>query len=528
MANRLRMAKIKAILTLAQHGWSCRRIGRELGIRHETVSKYIQAAGAPKPAKAPPGPDGSKPATAPPGSEPDPPDEEVGSQSDCEPFREQILAMLDLGLSAKRIWQDLRGEDAEFQASYWSVRRFVRSLRTTHPLPFRRLECEPGEEAQVDFGTGAPVRQEDGRKRRPHVFRIVLSHSRKAYSEVVYRQTTENFIRCLENAFWHFGGVPKVLVIDNLRAAVKRADWYDPELNPKLESFCEHYGVVVLPTRPYTPRHKGKVERGVDYVQNNALKGRVFDSLDEENRHLIDWETSVADTRIHGTTCKQVGRVFQEVERATLKPLPLERFPFFHEGQRTVHRDGHVEVDKSYYSVPPEHVGRRVWVRWDSRLVRISNQRMEQITIHAKQEPGRFSTQQKHIASEKISGVERGMTWWLKKASYIGPETADWATAMVKARGIQAMRPLMGLVQLAAKHRSSVIEKACGTAQSYGVYQLRTVRQLIQREAAKQQQFEFIQEHPMIRNMEDYGQIVRDSLRKEEGDEDRWQEVAGP
>ena len=154
MANRLGMAKIKAILTLHQHGWSCRRIGRELGIRHETASKYIQAVGA------------SKPATAPPGSEPDPPDAETGSQSDCDPFREQILALLDLGLSAKRIWQDLSGEETEFQASYWSVRRFVRSLRATHPLPFRRLECEPGEEAQVAFGTGAPVRQEGGRKRR--------------------------------------------------------------------------------------------------------------------------------------------------------------------------------------------------------------------------------------------------------------------------------------------------------------------------------------------------------------------------
>jgi hypothetical protein len=256
------------------------------------------------------------------------------------------------------------------------------------------------------------------------------------------------------------------------------------------------------------------VERGVDYVQNNALKGRIFDSLDEENRHLIDWETSVADTRIHGTTCKQVGRVFRDVERATLKSLPLERFPFFHESQRTVHRDGHVEVDKSYYSVPPEHVGRQVWVRWDSRLVRISNHRLEQITVHVKQEPGRFSTQPKHIASEKTSGVERGMTWWLKKASYIGPETAGWATAMVQARGIQALRPLMGLVQLAAKHRSSVIERACETAHSYGAYQLRTVRQLIRREADKQQKFEFIQEHPMIRNLEDYGQIVRDSLGK--------------
>jgi len=106
------------------------------------------------------------------------------------------------------------------------------------------------------------------------------------------------------------GGVPKILVIDNLRAAVKHPDWYDPELNPKLQAFSEHYGVVIIPTKPYTPRHKGKVERGVGYAQDNGLKGHTFDSLEAENRHLLCWEENIADTRIHGTTKKQVGKVF--------------------------------------------------------------------------------------------------------------------------------------------------------------------------------------------------------------------------
>ncbi|MBK8915080.1 MAG: transposase [Phycisphaerales bacterium] len=129
------------------------------------------------------------------------------------------------------------------------------------------------------------------------------------------RQTTDNFIRCLENAFQHFGGVPRMLVIDNLKAAVTKADWFDPEPNPKLQAFAEHCGTVIVPTRPYTPRHKGKVERGVDYVQENALKGRTFDSLADQNRYLAEWEAAVADTRIHGTTRQQVGRVFEQIER---------------------------------------------------------------------------------------------------------------------------------------------------------------------------------------------------------------------
>src|SRR5207244_3489783 len=122
----------------------------------------------------------------------------------------------------------------------------------------------------------------------------------------VYQQTTENFVRCLENAFWYFGGVPQHLVLDNLRAAVQKADWFDPELNPKIEAFAAHYGIAILPTKPYTPRHKGKVERGVDYVQENALKGHSFATLAEQNQHLLNWEHNVADTRVHGTTRQQV------------------------------------------------------------------------------------------------------------------------------------------------------------------------------------------------------------------------------
>ena len=131
----------------------------------------------------------------------------------------------------------------------------------------------------------------------------------------------------------------------------------------------------------------------------------------------------MADTRLHGTIRKQVGKLFQEVERGALQPLPVERFPFFHEGQRIVHRDGHVEVAKAYYSVPPEYLGRTLWVRWDLRLVRIFNSRMEQIAVHVRQEPGRFSTRRTHIATEKRSGVERGAVYLLGRARLIGEHT---------------------------------------------------------------------------------------------------------
>jgi transposase len=394
MANHLDMANIDSIVILHQRGWSQRRIARELGLDRETVARHLKAflAGS-KPASADQAPIGSGPILA--GSKPASADQApigsavavaaskpasadeapVGSgavadpaglvphaagepanpqgsrASACEPWRAFILGKLDQGLCAQRIFQDLTAEHG-YAGSYYSVCRFVRRLGVSTPLPFRRLECGPGAEVQVDFGTGAPI-VVDGKRRRTHVFRLVLSHSRKAYSEAVYQQTTDNFLLCMENAFWSFGGVPETVVLDNLKAAVAQADWFDPELNPKVRSFAAHYGVAFLPTRPYTPRHKGKVESGVNYVQENALKGRAFSQLEEENAFLRTWEQSVADTRVHGTIRQQVSKVFSEVERPALRPLPAERLPFFYESRRKVHRDGHVEVAKAYYSVPP-------------------------------------------------------------------------------------------------------------------------------------------------------------------------------
>ena len=295
---------------------------------------------------------------------------------------------------------------------------------------------------------------------------------------------------------------------------MKHPDWFDPELVPKLEAFCRHYGMAILPTRPYMPRHKGKVERGVAYVKGNGLKGHRFDSLEAENRHLAHWERTIADTRIHGTTRRQVGKMFAEAERGALRPLPRERFPFFHEAQRIVSRDGHVEVAKAYYSVPPEYLTRTVWVRWDARLVRIFNHRREQIAIHVRHEQGRFSTHGEHIAREKINGIERGAAYLLSKVSIIGLHTRQWAEAMVGARGIEGTRVLLGLLSLTKKHPSESLEKACEIALSHGAFRLRAIRQLLNRPQCKQEPLPFLEEHPIIRPLDDYARVVAAALER--------------
>jgi hypothetical protein len=265
----------------------------------------------------------------------------------------------------------------------------------------------------------------------------------------------------------------------------------------------------------------------VRYVQDNGVKAKQFSSLEQHNADLAHWEATVADVRIHGTTRQQVGKLFREVERAALRPLPRERFPNFQEAQRKVSRDGHVEVAKAYYSVPPEYLGHTVWARWDARLVRIFNHRFEQIALHVRHEQGRFSTQAQHLAPEKISGLERGAGYLLGKVRGIGPHTHHWAEAMLHARGIEGTRVLQGVLSLTKRHSSAELEKACEIALSHGAFRLRTLRQLLTRQGDRQLPLGFLEEHPIIRPLDDYAQVVQAALQRQAESNERFRRHDG-
>jgi transposase len=517
MAHRLAMDKVHAITSLHSQGMSERQIAKTLEISRKAVRRHLGRPSS-KDTKAPTGeaPTGSadaKDTKAPTGSTTDGTTGATRpSRSDCEGFRQLIIDKMEEGLTAQRIFQDLQ-EEHGFPGQYSSVRRFVHKLGQGTELPFRRIEVEAGYEMQVDYGTGARCQDHQGIYRKTHVFRLVLSHSRKGYTEAVRRLTTESFIRSLENAFRALGGVPKVVVFDNAKSAVIQADWYDPELNPKIIEFCRHYHVTFLPTRPRTPRHKGKVERGVGYAKGNALRGRTFGSLQAQNDHLHRWEKNVADTRIHGTTKRHVGTLFETVERAALGPLPLELFPLFEEGKRKVSRDGHIEVKRSFYSAPTEYVGCEVWARWNSQVVRILNHRLEQIAIHCRQEIGKFSTLPEHIAHEKINAVERGATYLLGKVRHVGPHSTRWAEAALQEHGIRGMRIIQGLLSLTRKYASDAIEAACDTAWRSRAFRYRIVKQLLENRGKSQQTMEFLEEHPVLRPMSEYGEFFRTAIQ---------------
>ena len=165
-----------------------------------------------------------------------------------------------------------------------------------------------------------------------------------------------------ETAFRRLGGSPRLVILDNLREGVIKADYSDPTLNPLFKDVLDHYGVVALPCRVRDPDRKGKVESGVGHAQKTPLKGMRFESLEEAQAYLDRWEARWADTRIHGTTKRQVATMFAE-EKPSLKPLPIEPFRYYQYGERVVHLDGCVEVEAAYYGLPPGWIGRQVKVQ---------------------------------------------------------------------------------------------------------------------------------------------------------------------
>ena len=526
MANKLKVQEQEAISNLSRLGWGIRRIARELGLSRNTVRAYVRGLEDCE-AKASVGvtSSGALPQDASLGLQTDPLSTpgscDLPSQTDplstsgnsgrrslCWDHEALILAKVEAGLSAQRIYQDLRAESS-FAGSYQSVKRYVHRLRKSDPQLVHRIEVQPGEEMQVDFGSGPCLVESDGRRRKTWIFRVVLSYSRKAYSQAVLNQTTETFLRCLENAFRHFGGSTLTVNLDNLKAAVLKADWADPELNPKLIDFARHYRTTILPCLPAVPEHKGKVENSIRYVRENGLAARQFSSLAELNLALAHWEESVADLRIHGTTKRQVAQLYL-VERPALQALPDSVFACFQEAPRTVHRDGHVEVEKAFYHVPPEYLRQQVWVRFDSREVRIFSRNtdgsLKQIQFHRRLEPGKF-TNARGVGGGQGS-LQANLNYWLKRASELGPCCEGWARAVADNRGIGGMRTLMGLVALVDRHSFAAVNRACERALAKGTWRLRDVRALLEAKEI-QTQIAFEQSHPLIRDLSEYGIFIR-------------------
>jgi len=440
---------------------------------------------------------------------PDPTSDDLNtSKSQAAPYAEIINKKLQKGQHGRSIYQDLVIEN-NYSGSYDSVKRFLRKLKGSSPKLFARIETPPGEEAQVDFGQGAPTLK-NGRFYKPWLFVMTLSNSRMSYQEVVWKQDVETFLNCHGNAFEFFGGVTKTVKIDNLKSGVLKAHLYEPELNPNYFAFSQHYGFVPLPCRVATPQHKGKVESGVNYAQSNALKGKQFNSLDEQNAYLRHWNKTWASTRIHGTTKRQVKAMFVE-EKPSLLPLPETRFESFKIGNRKVNiLDSHIEVDCAYYPIPPRYMGKRVTVHFNSKIVKVYyNQNLiQQLSTVAK---GRFHPDRSCLPAHKTWTQQQYIERLMNQCSEIGPSVLKWAQEAETHRKQIAYRAIQGVVSLRKKYSHHILNQACQRSLEQAVFNYNIVKKhaeqlLIQKQI--QQELEFIQEDELIRTPQEYQYLL--------------------
>jgi len=376
MGNVLEKAKQEQVIALGRLGWSLRRIEEATGVRRETAGGYLRSVGI---ALRTPGGWGHKPPAkaaievttgfGPPAMSAEP--DGKRSVSACEGYGEMIAVELSLGRNAMGIWQELV-DGHGFACGYQSVKRFVRKLRgAVSPEARVIIETRPGEECQVDYGTGPMVRDPDsGKYRRTRLFVLTLGCSRKSVRLLAFKSSSRVWAELHEKAFRRLGGTTRVVVLDNLREGVLSPDIYDPRLNPLYRDVLAHYGVTALPCKVRDPDRKGKVESGVGHAQKTPLKGKKFESLEEGQAYLDHWEDNWADKRIHGRTKRQVAAMFAE-EKPFLQALPLEPFRYYQYGVRTVHLDGCVEVEAAYYGAPPGWIGRQANVQWDALFVRL-------------------------------------------------------------------------------------------------------------------------------------------------------------
>lgn len=513
--NRISGMKHEQIITLWRAGKSAAWISEHLGIHRETVSEHLKGAGF-KLSRGRPPVCGRKPTInedvatdpGPPGQNrqfsimtrpPTPP----AKQSLCEPHRKFIEERVALGQPAQVIWQDMVDE-LSFQGRYNSVKRFVRKIRVVAPEVFAVIATEPGLEAQVDYGRGAlTIHPETGRYRRPWLFSMKLSHSRKAFRKVVWKSSSKVWCELHEEAFRHFGGVPKLIRLDNLKEGVIKPDIYDPELNPLYAAMMSYYGVVAMPCRVGMPEHKGKVESDIKYAQN-TLKGRKFDCLKDQQDFLDRWNERWADTRIHGTVKRQVKEMFESEERPALGPLPLNNFPILSIVSRRVHSDGHIKVENAYYSAPPQWVHKDVTVHIGRCFVDIFNPSTgERLARHGVGKIGRYHTNQEHLPPAKR--LDRLHQYIMNKASAIGVNTAAVICEILRQQPYHAIRSAQGIIALARRHPKERIESAAAICVERSVYTYRSVKNIVDRiEAPADTPPDLTQRHPLIREAATY------------------------
>lgn len=486
MARNRDMHRLQELVRLHRQGCRSRDIARLLRMGRNTVRGCREALGA---AGLLDGPVDDLPdlevlkAAVP----PRPPPQELSS---VEAWLPQVRVLVANGAGPKAIHDRLRLTEPTFQGSLAATKRLCARLKrdlgpkvSDVAIP---VETEAGEVAQVDFGyLGLVLDPEDHVLRKAWVFVMVLGHSRHMFAKVVFRQDAQTWQRLHVEAFARLGGVPKVVVPDNLKAAVVRCAFGlgdDVSVHRGYRELARHYGFLIDPTPPRSPEKKGKVEAGVKYVNNNfgATLPEGLD-MDEVNRQLERWVEHVAGCRVHGTTRRRPLDVFEAEERAALQPLPVRPYEPVLWKKAKVHTDSHVAFDKRLYSVPYRFLHAEAWIRAtpDQVVVYVDDVR---VATHDRRGQRQRSTDDAHLPAERVAHRHRGHDYWRRRAAALGDEVALLVGEIFAlADVVNPLRNVQAIVTLLEKHPRDRANNTARRARHFGIRSYRGVAEILRK-----------------------------------------------
>jgi transposase len=330
-------------------------------------------------------------------------------------YQTQIEEWVKQGIQASTIHAALQRQHG-YAGSYASILRAVNRIKEKTIPVTMMLDFKPGECAQVDFGAGPKIVDEQtGIESKTWIFVMVLAWSRHMYAEIVLRQDVETWLGCHRRAFEWFNGLPGKITIDNAKCAITKACYHDPVVQRSYGDCAEAYGFIVSPCPPHDPQKKGRVESGVKYVKNAFVPLRMFRSLVDANQQLRQWILETAGNRIHGSVHEKPLTRFA-MEHPLLKQLP-DRPPELAIWEKvTVHGNCHVQFLKCYYSVSYRLVKQTLWLRASETTVRLYKEH-ELVAVHPRLHKfGSKNSLDEHLPPNALAYCMKDSQWCLEQS----------------------------------------------------------------------------------------------------------------
>lgn len=387
------------------------------------------------------------------------------------------------GVTLALLWHEYKTSNPEGYQYSWFCHQYADWVGKIDLV--MRQEHRAGEKLFVDYAgqTMEIVDRLTGEIKTAQIFVAVLGASNYTYAEATWSQSLPDWTGSHVRALRFFGGVPEVLVPDNLKSGVRKACYYEPDINPTYHDLARHYNTVILPARVREPRDKAKVETGVQIVERwilAKLRNHTFFSLEELNteiRKLLNELNSKSFQKLPGSRKS----MFEAIDRPALKPLPVENYSFAEWKKATVNIDYHLEINGHYYSVPYQLVKKKVDVRVCSATVECFYKN-KRIAAHKRSyQKGRHTTIREHMPNRHQKYLEWSPERFLRWAKKIGPQAVVLTEHILASRAYpqQAYRSLLGILRLGKSYSDERLEAACGRAIVIGATSYRSVESIL-------------------------------------------------